>query len=430
MKILIKNIKQLVQTEETPRLNVAGADMKQLPSLHHAWLAIEDDIIVGFGSMDEWEGITDWKNLQVIDASDKVVMPCYCDSHTHLVYAGSREGEFVDRINGLTYEQIFERGGGILNSAKKLQDATEDELVTTALQRIHEVILQGTGAIEIKSGYGLSVESELKMLRVIKKLKTISPIPVKATFLGAHAVPASYKNDKRGYINLLINELMPVIEKEQLAEYCDVFCEQNYFTPEETIEILTAAKKHGMTPKVHAEQLSNYGGVLAGVKAGAISVDHLEYVGEKEIEALMGSGTMPTILPGAAFFLSLPFPPARKMIDAGLPVAVASDYNPGSSPSGNMNLMLSFCCVQYKMTPEEAINAATINSAYAMGLSKTHGSIAVGKKANLFITKEIPGYAFIPYAFGTNLIETVIINGKVLNEQTLIKNSITTQERI
>lgn len=430
MKILIKNIKQLVQTEETPRLNVAGADMKQLPSLPHAWLAIEDDVIVGFGSMDDWEGITDWKNLQVIDASDKVVMPCYCDSHTHLVYAGSREGEFVDRINGLTYEQIFERGGGILNSAKKLQDATEDELVTTALQRIHEVILQGTGAIEIKSGYGLSVESELKMLRVIKKLKTVSPIPVKATFLGAHAVPASYKNDKRGYIHLLINELMPVIEKEQLAEYCDVFCEQNYFTPEETIEILAAAKKHGMTPKVHAEQLSNYGGVLAGVKAGAISVDHLEYVGEKEIEALRGSGTMPTILPGAAFFLNLPFPPARKMIDAGLPVAVASDYNPGSSPSGNMNLMLSFCCVQYKMTPEEAINAATINSAYAMGLSKTHGSIAVGKKANIFITKEIPGYAFIPYAFGTNLIETVIINGKVLDEQTLIKNSITTQERI
>jgi imidazolonepropionase len=413
MKILIKNIKQLVQTEETPQLKVAGAAMKQLPCISNAWLAIEDDFIVGFGSMDDWEGITDWKNLTVLDASDKLVMPCYCDSHTHIVYAGSRENEFVDRINGLTYEQIFERGGGILNSAKRLQHASEEELVTAALQRIHDVILQGTGAIEIKSGYGLSVEAELKMLRVIKKLKAVSPIPVRATFLGAHAIPAAYKNDKTGYIRLLIQELMPVIEKEQLAEYCDVFCEQNYFTPDETLEILTAAKKHGMIPKVHAEQLSNYGGVLTGVKAGAISVDHLEYVTDKEIEALKNSETMPTVLPGAAFFLNLPFPPARQMMDAGLPLAIASDYNPGTSPSGNMNMMISFCCVQYKMTPEEAINGATINSAYAMGLSETHGSIAIGKKANVFITKEIPGYAYIPYSFGNNLIETVIINGAV-----------------
>ncbi len=414
MKILIKNIKQLVQTEESPQLKVAGAAMKNLACIDNAWLAIEEDTIVGFGSMDDWEGITDWKDLTVIDASDKLVLPCYCDSHTHLVYAGSRENEFVDRINGLTYEQIFERGGGILNSAKRLQNATEDELVASALKRIQEVILQGTGAIEIKSGYGLSVEAELKMLRVIKKLKTLSPIPVKATFLGAHAIPAAFKNNKEGYIRLLIDELMPIIEQEQLAEYCDIFCEQNYFTPDETLEILTAAKKHGMIPKVHAEQLSNYGGVLAGVKVGAISVDHLEYVSDKEIEALKGSVTMPTVLPGAAFFLSLPFPPARQMIDAGLPVAVASDYNPGTSPSGNMNMMISFCCVQYKMTPEEAIHAATINSAYAMGLSKTHGSIAVGKKANVFITKEIPGYAFIPYSFSNNLIETVIINGQVI----------------
>ena len=421
MKILIKNIKQLVQIEESPKSYVSGEDMKQLPVLDNAWLAIEEDTIVGFGSMNDWEGIADWKNLLVIDASDKLVMPCYCDSHTHLVYAGSRETEFVDRINGLTYEQIFERGGGILNSAKKMQEATEDELIQSALQRIHEVILQGTGAIEIKSGYGLSVESELKMLRVIKKLKAISPIPVKATFLGAHAVPAIYKNDKKAYIQLLIKELMPIIEKEQLADYCDVFCEQNYFTPEETIEILTAAKKHGMIPKVHAEQLSNYGGVLAGVKVGAISVDHLEYVGDNEIKALSGSGTMPTVLPGAAFFLSLPYPPARKMIDSGLPVAVASDYNPGSSPSGNMNLMMSFCCVQYKMTPEETIHATTLNSAYAMGLNNSHGSIAIGKKANIFITKEIPGYAFIPYSFGSNLIETVIINGNVMNKQLIEK---------
>ena len=274
--------------------------------------------------------------------------------------------------------------------------------------------MMGTGAVEIKSGYGLSKNSELKMLRVIKKLKTLSPLTIKATFLGAHAVPTEYKNRKSDYIKLLINEIMPAIAEEQLADYCDVFCEQNYFTKEETIEILTAAKKYGMTAKVHAEQLSNSGGVLAGIEVGAISVDHLEFVGDIEIEALKNSKTMPTILPGAAFFLGLPLPPARKMMDAGLAIAVASDYNPGSSPSGNMNFMLSLCCVQYKMTPEEAINAATINSAYAMDLSKTHGSIAIGKQANIFITQEIPGYEYIPYAFASNLMETVIINGKLV----------------
>jgi imidazolonepropionase len=415
MKILIKNIKQLVQVEEEPQIKISGKDMKNLSCIDNAWLAIEKDIIVGFGKMDDWEGITDWTNLTIIDASEKLVIPSWCDSHTHIVYAGSREGEFVDRINGLTYEQIFERGGGILNSSKKLREASIDELVESALKRLNEIMLQGTGAVEIKSGYGLSVESELKMLRVIQKLKTLSPLTIKATFLGAHAVPTEYKNDKRKYIDMLINDLMPKIAGEKLADYCDVFCEQNYFTKEETIEILNAGKKYGMTPKVHAEQLSNSGGVLAGVEVGAISVDHLEFVGEKEIEALKNSTTIPTILPGAAFFLSLPFPPARQMIDAGLPLAVASDFNPGSSPSGNMNLMISICCVQYKMTPEEAINAATINSAYAMDLSKTHGSIAIGKKANVFITKEIPSYSFIPYSFGSNLVETVIINGKVIN---------------
>jgi len=414
MKILIKNIKQLVQVEESTQLKVVGKDMKNLSCIDDAWLALENDKIVGFGKMEDWEGISDWTNLTIIDATDKLVLPCWCDSHTHIVYAGSREGEFVDRINGLTYEEIFQRGGGILNSAKKLKEATEEELVESALLRLNEIMLQGTGAVEIKSGYGLSVESELKMLRVIKKLKTLSPLTIKATFLGAHAVPLEYKERKGDYIKLLINEIMPVIAEEQLADYCDVFCEQNYFTKEETIEILTAGKKHGMTPNVHAEQLSNFGGTLAGIAVGAISVDHLEFVGEKEIEALKNSKTMPTILPGAAFFLSLPFPPARKMIDAGLPVAVASDYNPGSSPSGNMNLMVSICCIQYKMTPEEAINAATINSAYAMDLSKTYGSIAIGKQANVFITKEIPNYSFIPYSFGSNLIETVIINGKLI----------------
>ena len=416
MKILIKNIKSLVQVEETPSLKIEGKAMKNLACIEDAWLAIEDDKIVGFGKMDDWEGITDWSNLTIIDASDKIVMPSYCDSHTHIVYAGSREGEFVDRINGLSYEQIFERGGGILNSAKKLADASEEELVESALKRLNEIMWQGTGAVEIKSGYGLSVDAELKMLRVIKKLKDLSPLTIKATFLGAHAVPANLKGDKRKYIDIIINEMMPKIAAAKLADYCDVFCEQNYFTKEETIEILTAGKKHGMIPKVHAEQLSNFGGVLAGVEVEAISVDHLEFVGDKEIAALKGSVTMPTILPGAAFFLSLPLPPARKMIDAGLPVAVASDYNPGSSPSGNMNFMLSLCCVQYKMTPEEAINAATINSAYAMNLSQTHGSIAIGKQANVFITKEIPSYSYIPYSFGSNLIETIILNGKVITE--------------
>lgn len=414
MKILIKNIKQLVQVEENPQLKIVGKEMKNLPCINDAWLAMEDEKIAGFGKMDDWEGITDWTNLTVIDASDKIVMPSYCDSHTHIVYAGSREGEFVDRINGLTYEEVFERGGGILNSAKKLNEATEEDLIESALKRLNEIMLQGTGAVEIKSGYGLSIAAELKMLRVIKKLKTISPLTIKATFLGAHALPNEYKNRKSDYIKLLIDEIMPVIAKEGLADYCDVFCEQNYFTKEETIEILTNAKKYGMTPKVHAEQLSNYGGVLAGVEVGALSVDHLEFISDKDIEALKNSKTMPTILPGAAFFLNLPLPPARKMIDAGLPMAIASDYNPGSCPSGNMNFMMSICCIQYKMTPEEAINAATINSAYAMDLSKTHGSIAIGKQANVFITKEIPGYEFIPYSFGSNLIETVIINGEVV----------------
>ena len=415
MKILIKNIKQLVQVEENPSLKVIGSNMNKLPVINDAWLAIENDKIVGFGKMEDWEGIYDWTDLTILDATDKLVMPCWCDSHTHIVYAGSREGEFVDRINGLTYDEIFLKGGGILNSAKKLKDTSEETLINSALLRLNEIMLQGTGAVEIKSGYGLSFDSELKMLRVIKKLKTLSPITIKSTFLGAHAVPMEYKGRKKDYIKLLIDEIMPVIVEEQLADFCDVFCEQNYFTKEETIEILSAGKKYGMTPKVHAEQLSNTGGTLAGIEVGAISVDHIEFIGDKEIELLHNSITMPTILPGAAFFLGLPFPPARKIIDAGLPIAVASDFNPGSCPSGNMNLMISLCCIQYKMTPEEAINAATINSAYAMGLSKTHGSIAIGKQANVFITKEIPNYSFIPYSFGSNLIETVIINGQIIS---------------
>ena len=413
MYMLIKNIKTLVNTEFQPKLNVSGKEMSQLNSIKDAFLSIENDLIVDFGEMKNFSGISDWSNLEVIDASGKMVFPSWCDSHTHLVFAGSREGEFVDRINGLTYEEIASKGGGILNSAKLLQAASEGELLQSGLNRLNEIKMSGTGAVEIKSGYGLTLESELKMLRVIKKLKDISPLTIKATFLGAHAVPAEYKNNKQKYIDIVITGMLPKIAEEKLADYCDVFCEKNYFTKEETIKILSAAAKFGLKGKVHAEQLSHSGGVEAGVACNAISVDHLEFANEDDIELLKHSETMPTILPGAQFFLKLQNPPARKMIDAGLPVAIASDYNPGSSPSGNMNFMLSLACINYKMTPEEAINAATINSAYAMDLSRTYGSICVGKKANIFITKEIPSYNFLPYSFANNLIETVILNGKV-----------------
>ncbi len=414
-KLLIKNIRTLAQVRENAPEMIAGKAMNELPCIHNAWLAIEDGIIVDFGTMVDWPGITDWSNLEVIDANEGTVFPTWCDSHTHLVYAGSREGEFVDRIHGLSYEEIALRGGGILNSAIKLRAASEDELFEQAANRLDEVISLGTGAIEIKSGYGLDLESELKMLRVIRRLRERGPIEVKATFLGAHAIPEEFKNKKDDYINFLIGELMPAIEKEKLADYCDIFCERNYFTEEDSIKLLEAAKKHGMIPKVHANQLSNSGGVQAGIKTGAISVDHLEYLGEEEIALLKNSKTMPTILPGAQFFLGLPAPPARKMIDAGLPIAVASDYNPGSCPSGNMNQMISIACINYIMSPEEAINAATINAAYAMGLSNSHGSITIGKKANLIITKPIPSIAFLPYSFGSNLIEQIIINGKKIN---------------
>jgi imidazolonepropionase len=412
-KILIKNIQQLAQVRESGINTVKGAAMAVLPSIFDAWLAIEDDLIVAYGKMEEWPGITDWSNLEVIDASGKIVFPTYCDSHTHIVYAGTREGEFVDRINGLSYEEIALRGGGIINSAQKMQTASEDKLYDDALMRINEMISQGTGAIEIKSGYGLSLEAELKMLRVINKLKQTLPIPIKATFLGAHAIPLEFKENRKAYIDLIINEMLPAIANEQLADYCDVFCERNYFSSEETMQILKAAKQYGIGAKVHAEQLSNSGGVIAGVKAGAISVDHLEYVGEAEIKALSTSETMPVILPGAAFFLSLPHPPAKKMIQAGLPLAIASDFNPGSSPSGNINLMNAIACIQYGLTPEETINASTINGAYAMGISKNYGSITIGKKASFVITKEIPSLAYLPYAFGSLLIEQVFINGKL-----------------
>lgn len=413
MKILIKNIKQLIQVEDQVRLKVSGHDMKKLLLLENAWLAIENGKIAGFGSMSDWEGISDWRDLQVIDASGKIVMPAFVDSHTHLVYAGSREAEFVDRINGLSYEEIAARGGGILNSAKRLEQTSEEELIKDALFRLDEIAKLGTACVEIKSGYGLSTKNELKILRVIKKLKELSPLTMKSTFLGAHAFPAEFKNDHKKYIDLLIHEMIPAVAEEKLADYCDVFCERNYFSEEESILILETAKKHGMIPKVHANQLSCSGGVQVGVAVDAISVDHLEYVEEKEITALLNSNTMPTLLPGAQWFLNLPRPPARLMIDAGLPIAIASDYNPGSSPSGNMNLMLSIACVQYNMTPEEVINAATINTAYALNLSHELGSICIGKKANLIITKEISSYAYLPYAFGMNCVEELIVEGKI-----------------
>jgi len=412
-KILIKNIKKLVQVRPDNVLSVAGADMDVLPCLENAWLALDNGLVADYGEMENFPGIADWHGLQVIDASGKMVFPCWVDSHTHIVYAGSREQEFADRIKGLTYEEIAKRGGGILNSAQKLAGASEEELVQQALPRLKEIILQGTGAVEIKSGYGLSLESELKMLRVIKKLKELSPLTIKATFLGAHAFPAKYKEDKRGYIDLVVKEMIPAVAQEKLADFIDVFCEVNYFSFDETVEILEAGKKYGLTPKVHAEQLSHHGGVEAGVHCEAISVDHLEYVNEDDIQLLKDSVTMPTILPGAAYFLSLPNPPARKMIDGGLPLAIASDFNPGSSPSGNMNLMQSIACIQYKMTPNEVINASTINTAYAMQVGNEVGSITIGKKANVFITKEIPSIEFMPYSFGSNLIETVILNGLV-----------------
>lgn len=411
-KVLIKNIKTLVQVREESIEKISGKDMSILPCIHDAWLAIENGLIADFGSMEDFPGITDWKDLEVIDATGKIVMPSYADSHTHIVYAGNREQEFVDRINGLSYEDIFKRGGGILNSAKRLAEASEDELYEESLVRFKEVIMQGTGAIEIKSGYGLSTESELKMLRVIKRLKELNWILVKATFLGAHAIPQSYKGNKQGYLDLIMNDMLPKIAKEQLADYIDIFCEKDYFTVEDTKLILNAGKKHGLIPRVHAEQMSHSGGIQVGVECQAISVDHLEYCNDDDIKALSHSITMPTVLPGAAFFLNLPLPPARKMIDSGLPIAFASDFNPGSSPSGNMSLMMSLGCIQYKLTPEEVINASTINSAYAMNLSHEIGSITPGKRANFFMTKDISSYSFIPYAFGSHLIDSVFLNGK------------------
>jgi imidazolonepropionase len=414
MRIILENIKELVQVDPKKRLWVAGKSMSQMQTIKNAFLIIQDELIADFGSMDELnESQFDGDDLVMeIDCTGKMVFPSYCDSHTHLVFAATREHEFVDRIKGLTYEEIAENGGGILNSAKRLQEMSEDDLFENAMERLDEIAGMGTGAVEIKSGYGLTTESELKMLRVIRKLKQNSDLMIKSTFL-AHAFPLEFRKKREVYMDLLINEMIPVIASEELADYVDVFCDRGFFSMEETERILNAGIQMGLPGKVHANELANSGGVQVGVKYNALSADHLEFVDEEEISALLGSQTMPTVLPGASFFLNLKLAPARKMIDAGLPLAMASDYNPGSSPSGNMNFIQSLGCLKYFMTPEETIHATTINSAYAMGISASYGSIAKGKVANLFITKEISSYAVIPYSFGSNLIETVILNGEV-----------------
>lgn len=414
--LLISNIKSLVQVEDSPRLKVCGKDMSEIRTIDDAWLYIEDEKILDFGTMHELrKGKGGYEQADTkIDAGGKMVFPSFCDSHTHIVYAGSRETEFADKIKGLSYEEIARRGGGILNSAKRLHDTSENELYEQSFRRIVEIISLGTGAVEIKSGYGLNLEDELKMLRVIRRIRETSPLEVRSTFLGAHAVPQEYKSNREKYVDVVINEMIPVIAAEELADYIDVFCDKGFFSVEDTERILMAGIKHGLLPKIHANELDFSGGVQTGVKYNALSVDHLERSGDEEILALKGSDTIPTLLPGSAFFLGLPDPPARKMIEAGLPVALASDYNPGSCPSGNMKLVMSLACIRLKMLPEEAFNAATINSACAMGISESHGSIARGKVANMFISREIPSLAFMPYAFGSDLVEKVILKGKLL----------------
>ena len=415
MKTLILNIKQLVQTELSPRKWVAGKDMARLGILENAYLLVEEDKIAGFGKMEDLDREAVYAGgdiVKEIDATGRLVMPSYCDSHTHLVYAGSREIEYIDKIRGLSYEEMAKRGGGILNSCERIRKASEEELFDAAYDRIQEIAGFGTGAVEIKSGYGLDTESELKMLRVIRRLKAETPLLIKSTFLGAHAVPLEYKGRQTEYVDLIINEMIPMVAAEELADYIDVFCDKGFFTVEDTDRMLNAGMKYGLRAKIHANELDYSGGVQVGVKYNAISVDHLECMGEEEIACLLESETMPTVLPGAAFFLNMPYSPVRKMIQAGLPVALASDYNPGSSPSGNMKFIMSLGCINYKMLPEEVINATTLNSAYAMGVEEEAGSIAVGKLANFYITTPISGIEYLPYAYTADLIEAIFLKGE------------------
>ena len=415
-RILIKNIKELVLVEYPgeEKLRVSGKQMNELNSISNAWLAIDEDLITGFGEMKDWEGITDWTNLEVIDAEGKTVLPAFCDSHTHIVYYGNRENEWVDRLNGKTYEEIANSGGGIINSALKLRKASEDELFGQALQRANEIIKQGTGAVEIKSGYGLSLESELKMLRVIQRLKEETPLTIKSTLLAAHAIPPEFKGNKEGYVKHIIDEIIPAVVEEKLADFIDIFCEKGYFDNGDTKRILEAGQNAGLKAKYHVNQFTISGGVEVGVNLDALSVDHLEVLDKSEIELLKNKSTIATLLPSCSFFLEIPYSPAREMIDSGLSVALATDYNPGSTPSGKMPFVMSLACVKMKMKVKEVFNAACLNGAYAMNLSNELGSIAIGKKANVLITNNIPSYSFIPYSFGGDHVETVILNGKRL----------------
>ena len=407
MKTVVKNIKSLVQVEDKARKFVRGKEMSEVKTIDNAFLLIEDDKIADFGTMDNCPNAD-----KEVDAKDRMVLPTFCDSHTHLVYAGSREIEYIDKIKGLSYEEIAQRGGGIINSALRLQQTSEEELYEDAMQRLNTIIKYGTGAVEIKSGYGFTTEAELKMLRVIRKLKENSPLTIKANFLGAHGVPLEYKNNVDAFVDKIVEEMIPKVTDEGLADFIDVFCDRGFFTVEQTDRMLNEGVKRGLKPKIHANELGASGGIQVGVKYNALSVDHLEYTGEEEIQCLLNSNTMRTILPGAAFFLNMPYAPARKMIEAGLPIAMASDFNPGSSPSGNMQLVLTFACVNYRLLPQEAINATTINTAYAMDVVDSLGSICKGKKANFFITTKIPTLEYLPYSYGENKVYKTFLNGK------------------
>ena len=407
MNVLFKNIKELIQVRETSTNFLSGKEMSILPTIKNAFLLVKDGVISDYGIMKNCPEI----DIKTIDATGKMILPSWCDSHTHLVYAGNREDEFVDRINGLSYAEIAKNGGGILNSAKKLQQTSEEDLYNQSKIRLEEIIQLGTGAVEIKSGYGLTKDAELKMLRVIKKLKENYFLEIKATFLGAHALPLEYKNDKSGYLQMLIDDILPTIEKENLADFIDIFCETGYFSVDDTQQILKAGKKHDLIGKIHVNQFTAIGGIKAGIDNNVLSVDHLEEMRTEDIEVLKNTKTMPVALPSCSYFLSIPYTPARKMIEAGLPLALATDYNPGSTPSGNMNFVVSTACIKMKMTPEEAINAATVNGAYAMNLLEKVGSITKGKFANLILTKEINSYNFIPYSFGNHCIEKVFLKG-------------------
>lgn len=412
MNVLFINIKELIQVREKAVDFLSGKEMNVLPTIKNAFLLIENGLIADYGLMKNCPETT----FKTIDATGRMILPSWCDSHTHLVYAGNRESEFTDRIKGFSYKEIAENGGGILNSAKKLQQTSEEDLYDQSKVRLEEIIQLGTGAVEIKSGYGLTKDAELKILRVIRRLKQNYPIEIKATFLGAHAVPAEYKNNKSAYLQMLINDILPTIQKENLADFIDIFCETGYFSVNDTHQILEAGKKYGLQGKIHVNQFTAIGGIQVGIKHNVLSVDHLEEMRTEDIDALKNTKTMPVALPSCSYFLNIPYTPARKMIDAGLPLALATDYNPGSTPSGNMNFVVATACIKMKMTPEEAINAATINGAYAMNLQEKVGTITKGKLANLILTKEINSYNFIPYSFGNHQIEKVFLKGEEIKK--------------